>query len=129
MRKLLVAGVVGLGIVLAGCSSAADKTSENLSTAADNFEISRSIVFVNGITDKVLLSVEGRCSIADQGGQLEVTCKVGEDAYTKDFAGKSDNTFYIVHQLESASVDPYHHRVIFRPETIVPNFDLDTSGG
>jgi hypothetical protein len=100
-----------------------------LSEAADTFEITRSIVFVNGITDKVWLTIEGRCSINDQGNQLEVTCKVGDNKYTKDFYGKGNNSFYVAHQLESAFSDPYHHRVILRPETIVPNFDMDTSGG
>lgn len=127
--KLTLAAIVAGGLVLAGCSSAADTTSKNLSAAADNFEISRSIVFINAITDKDLLTIEGRCSINDNGNQLEVTCKVGEDAYTKDFLGLSDNVTYVAHQLETTSVDPYHHRVILRPETLVPNLDLDTSGG
>lgn len=127
--KTLVLMSLAAGLILAGCSSAADTTSKNLSAAADNFEISRSIVFINAITDKNLLTIEGRCSINDNGNQLEVTCKVGEDAYTKDFLGLSDNVTYVAHQLETASADPYHHRVILRPETLVPNFDLDTSGG
>lgn len=128
-RALAIAAALAGGLILTGCTSAADTTSDNISTAADNFEISRSIVFINGITDKTLLTIEGRCSINDSGQQLEVTCKIGEDAYTKDFLGLSDNVTYVAHQLETASVDPYHHRVILRPETLVPNLDLDKSGG
>ena len=128
MKRLLLALAV-LAVVLTGCSTDAQVASENLSKAADQFEIERRIVFVNGITDTYLLSIEGRCSIYDEGYQLEVTCKVGEDAFKKHFLGLSDNVTYFVEQLESADVSVYHYRVIFKPETIVPDIDLETSSG
>jgi hypothetical protein len=133
MRKLTKAIVAGsaaaaLGLTLSACSEA-DTASENLSTAADNFEINRRIVFFNGITDTYLLTIEGRCSITDEGSQLEVTCKTDDDTYLKHFLGLSDNVSYFVEQLDAADVDGFHYRVIFRPETIVPDIDLETSGG
>lgn len=119
-----VAAVAGLGLIaLTGCVSDADAVSENLSTAADQFEIERRIVFLNGITDTYLLSIEGRCSITDEGNQLEVVCKLGPDSYKKHFLGLSDNVSYFVEQLEAADADEYHYRVIFKPEVIVPNID------
>lgn len=123
-----VATVATAGIMLTGCTSEADTSSDNLSKAAENFEILRRIVFFNGITDTYLMTIEGYCSIDDDGNQLEVTCKVGEDKYTKDFLHLSDNVSYFAEQMEAADVDPFHHRVIFRPETIVPDIDLETSG-
>jgi hypothetical protein len=128
-HKLAAAATLALGLALAGCSSAAETTSENLSKAADNFEIERTIVFFNGITGQAMLTIEGRCSLNDQGTQLEVTCKIGEEAYFKHFLGKGDNTFYIAEQVEAANVDPFHHRIVIRPEALVPEFDLQTSGG
>lgn len=127
--KYLAVILTGLGLVLAGCSSASDVASKNISAAADNFEIERRIIFVNGITDKYLLTIEGKCSINDQGNQLEVTCKLGEDKYFKHFLGLSDNVTYFAEQLEGANVDPFHYRVVIRPETILPDPDLQTSGG
>jgi len=112
-------------LVLAGCS-AAQTTSENLSTAADNFEIDRRVVFFNGITDNYLLTIEGRCSITDEESQLEVVCKIGPDEYKKHFLGLSDNVSYFVEQLSSADVSAYHYRVVFAPQTIVPEFELRT---
>lgn len=123
MAVMLALGV----LVLAGCSSEAETSSYNLSKAADNFEVDRRVVFFNGITDTYLLSIEGKCSITDQGNQLEVTCKISDDGYKKHFLGLSDNVSYFVEQLEPVAVDAYHYRVIFRPETIVPDFDLQTS--
>lgn len=123
---LIAALLLGVG-VLTACSSEADTTSENLSRAADNFEIQRRVVFFNGITDTYLLTIEGLCSITDEGHQLEVTCKVGDAQYKKHFLGLSDNVSYFVEQVDGANVDPFHYRVIFRPETIIPDIDIETS--
>lgn len=125
--KVATAAVVA-AMALTGCT-AADTASHNLSEAADNFEVNRRIVFFNGITDTYLLEIQGYCSITDEGNQLEVTCKVGDDAYKKHFLGLSDNVSYFAEQLESVNVDEFHYRVIFRPETIAPDIDLSTSGG
>lgn len=124
----VAAGVATLAL-LAGCTPAADRASENLSKGADNFEIERRIVFFNGITDKYLLTIEGNCSIEPDGGKLDVTCKTGEDEYKKHFLGLSDNVSYFVEQLEGENVSEFHYRVIFRPETVIPNPDLETSRG
>jgi hypothetical protein len=59
MKRIIVGISFGLAALLAltGCTSAADQANENLSKAADNFEVPRRIVGINGITDKVLFSV------------------------------------------------------------------------
>lgn len=123
-KTLFAAAVLGAAM-LAGCTddTDADVASENLSTAAEQFEISRRIIFVNGITDQYLLVIEGKCSIDDDGNQLEVTCKVGDKAYKKHFLGLSDNVTYVAEQLEGVNVSRYHYRVIFKPEAIVPDVD------
>ncbi|NKZ63021.1 hypothetical protein GTG23_00330 [Rhodococcus hoagii] len=122
-RKAIIAISVLAALAAAGCSSDADVASKNLSKAADQFELNRRIVFFNGITDKYLLTIEGKCSIKDDGGQLEVTCKTANDEYKKHFLGLSDNVSYIAEQLEGASVSADHYRVIFKPEVIVPDVD------
>ena len=75
-----------------------------------------------------MLEIEGYCSIVDEGNQLEVTCKVGDDSYKKHFLGLSDNVTYFIEQLEPIKEDPYHYRVTFKPEEILPDIDLRTSG-
>lgn len=129
-KKISVALVGALMSVLfiAGCSSDADVASENLSKAADNFEIQRRIVFYNGITGEYMLEIEGRCSLGnhDSAGELSVTCKVGDNQYKKHFLGLSDNVTYFLEQLEGTNVSPYHYRVVFKPQQIVPDIDLRT---
>jgi hypothetical protein len=129
MKKKLA--IISLGIMsivaMVGCTSEADTVSHNLSKSADSFEVQRRVVFFNGITDKYLLTMEGLCSITDEGGQLEATCKVGEGQYKKHFLGLSDNVSYFVEQTDAKFEDPFHYKVIFRPESIVPDVDLQTS--
>ncbi len=132
MKKIVAIAMVLAAACMSACTdSQADTVSSNLSSAADEFEISRRIVFFNGITDTYLMTIEGLCSIEsdETDGQLEVTCKVGKDEYKKHFLGLSDNVSYFVEQIDGAKVDAFHYRVIFRPETIIPDIDIRTSGG
>jgi hypothetical protein len=127
MKKLILIVALTLAGTLTGCSSDSDVASRNLSKAADMFEINRRVVFYNGITGGYLVSIEGRCSINDQGRQLEVTCKTGPNEFKKHFLGLSDNVTYFAEQIDGADVSVYRYRVIFKPESIVPNVDLETS--
>lgn len=124
MFKKAVA-VLALAAVLAGCEGDAQVASRNLSRAADMFEITRRVVFYNGITGEYILSIEGLCSIdKDADGDFTVTCKTAPQQYKKHFLGLSDNVTYFAEQLESSSVSAYHYRVIFKPQTILPDIDF-----
>lgn len=126
-NRIRATAVIAAILALAtGCTSAADRASDNLSNKAENFEIERRVVFMNGITDNYMLEIIGRCSIEDQGNQLEVTCLEGPDQFRKHFLGLSDNVSYFVEQLEAVPVDTYRYKVRFRPESIIPDFDLET---
>jgi len=126
VKKILFAMVL-LASFVAGCAQPADVASRNLSLAADNFEVTRRIVFYNGINGDYILVLEGLCSLGnyDQPGELSVTCQTGPNAFKKHFLGLSDNVTYFAEQIESVVADPYHYRVIFRPTTIVPDIEVD----
>lgn len=128
MKQVLVASAACL--VLAGCQSDADTASRNISKGADYFEINRRVVFYNGITDSYMLTIEGRCSLGNNDGpkELTVTCKTGDSAYKKHFLGLSDNVTYFVEQIDGADVSVYHYRVVFKPQSILPDFDIRTDG-
>lgn len=125
----IFAAVVTFIMVLAGCYSDADIAAHNLSRAADQFEIDRRIVFYNGITGEYMLVIEGRCALGnrDSRHQRSVTCKIGPQEYKRHFLGLSDNVTFFAEQLETADVSAYHYRVIFKPQSIVPDVDLQTS--
>ena len=134
MRKI-IAPIVGLVVagLLAACTPA-EVASSNISQDSDNFRIMRRITFVNGITDKYLLTIEGLCSImADSADkQIEVTCRTDEGKYKKHYLGLSDNVTYVVEQVEASDTDVFRYKVVYRPETLVPGIDMQAfsqSGG
>ena len=122
----ILAIVLGV-LALAACDQPDSKiVSQNLSKAADMFEINRRVIFYNGITDSYMLTIEGLCSVDNLGNRLAVTCKVGagRSDYKKHFLGLSDNVTYFVEQLEPATANAYHYRVIFKPQSILPDLDV-----
>jgi hypothetical protein len=125
MRKFLFVLPLVLLPLLTGCGSDADIASRNLSKAADQFEVNRRIVFYNGITGGYILTIEGLCSLGnfDTARQLTVTCKTGFGEYKKHFLGLSDNVTYFAEQLGAKDVSTYHYRVIFKPQSIIPDVD------
>lgn len=127
MKKVLWLTILFFILISAGCASKADVASYNLSKEADQFRVDRRIVFYNGITGDYILVIEGKCSLGnnDAPGELTVTCKTGEDSYKKHFLGLSDNVTYFAEQIDSASVSVYNYKVIFKPETIIPDIELD----
>lgn len=125
MKKMLIVLSL-LVLLLTACVSDADVASENLSQAADNFEITRRIVFYNGITGEYILVLEGLCSLGnyDPAGSLSVTCKTGPNQFKKHFLGLSDNVTYFAEQIDSFPADVFHYRVFFKPSVIIPDVDL-----
>lgn len=128
MKRVFTLAAAFAGVLaLSGCfEDDAKVASRNISKAADNFEVLRKVVFYNGITDEIMYTLEGRCSIeADRADrQLETTCKIGPNEYRKDFLGLSDNVSYMVLQNETVDVSVYHFRRTFKPQSIVPDIDF-----
>lgn len=125
---MAMAAFVVVAALVTGCTqSDADVAAKNISKAAEQFEVARQIVGINGITDKYLWQVTGYCSVetASSGlqGALEVTCKVGKGKFKKLFFGLSDNSTYVVQQIDPIEVSTTRYRVIFKPETILPDLD------
>ena len=127
-RKIVLgAALVGSVFALAACQDDAQIASQNISRAADNFEVMRRVVFMNGITDEYMLEIIGLCSL-DQlpqpNARVQVTCKIGENEFVRHQLGLSDNVTYFAEQLESIDVSTNHYRVTFRPQQIIPDIDL-----
>lgn len=131
MKKFLIAVFIGMtALLLAACEPAADVASKNLSKAADNFEIVRKITFYNTWADTALLEVTGRCSIgnSDSYGKLSITCRDGND-YAKHYLGLSGHVTFFAEQLVVANVSEYHTRIMWRPQTILPDVDFQGDAG
>lgn len=117
------------GVALTGCTSDADTAAQNLSTKAEKFEVQRTITVVNGRTDKVTFEVTGRCSVEfETAGRLMAMCKHGPDDFRKHYTVLGDAGMVQIEQLGPIDVDEYHTQVVIKPETVIPDFDLETSG-
>lgn len=133
MKKKFILFLIGAILLAAGVSACggtdADVASQNLSKEAEQFKVPRRIVFYNAITDKIMETVEGYCSIETPEfvAKLEVTCKVikdGKSEYFKEFLGLSDNVTYITQQLEPLAVSTSHYKVVIKPSTIIPDIEV-----
>lgn len=135
-KRYLIPAIVGAGLLTManGCESDADVASRNLSTAAEQFEVQRVIKGVNAITDTPAFEVEGRCSIeVEHGGSvLTATCKHSEgdgpNDIRKHYLGLADNVYWVATQVEGLPADEFRTRVVIKPESLIPKFDLETSG-
>lgn len=124
--KVLAGVGAATALALAGCTTDADRVNENLNKGAESFEVQRTIVFINGITDKYLAVVEGRCSIERDADKMQAVCKVGPDKFERHEIGLSDNVTYMALQTQPSTTDPYRLRIVIKPENALPDFDIQT---
>ena len=126
MKKTICALMVAVAaaVTVTGCTTDSEVVNRNISQDADNFKVPRRIVFINGITDKYLLTVEGYCSV-DTGNPAALTVTCAKDGgYIRDYLGRSDNVTWTVEQLDPAKVSPNFYRITFKPETVIPDVEL-----
>jgi hypothetical protein len=127
--KRTIATIAGLTLALglAGCTKEADDVNKNLATDADNFRVARKVTFVNGITDKVMLEIQGLCSVdLSDPARYSVTCKGNDGKYLRNFLGKSDNVTVLVEQLEATNTYTSRYRFVLRPESLIPEVEVRT---
>lgn len=106
---------------LVGCREA-DMVSHNVSKEADNFNVTRRLVVINGRTDTVIFSLVGNFTISvdNTDNQLEVIAEVRDGVYRKHFIGLSDEIMYFVEDVGENEVSKYGYEVEFIPEQIIP---------
>lgn len=120
---LAVAGVAALG--LAACTTDADRASENIATAAESFEVQRTIVGVSGITGETTFFAEGRCSFEyPSERRVDVTCKYSADEFRKHTFILGDQDSVVVTQEQQIDVSEYHTRIVIKPQNLLPEFDI-----
>ena len=125
---LFVFVLLSVAVFMSGCDSDATVVTENIKKDAEQFKVIRRVIFMNNITGEYLFEAEGNCSVETntEANRLELTCKTGEDKYKVHYFGLSDNTSYIVEQVEWKEENKYKYKIIFKPESIIPiTFDKE----
>lgn len=125
MNKIILLTLILLSMpFLFGCTRSATRVAYNLDVEAEEFELTRRIVAINGFTDKPIFEIVGQCSIETASsyvaGTMEITCKTGANEFTKHFVYLSDNVLIVVEQLETIDVPQYHFQIVFAPQSILP---------
>ena len=120
MKKIIVLLIIVMA--LCGCNTDAETATYNIKQDAEQFKVIRRVIFINNITGEYLFQAEGNCSVEtnNEASRLELTCKTGEDRYKVHYFGLSDNTSYLVEQMEWREADKYRYKIIFKPKSIVP---------
>ena len=127
-KKKALTGVIGtmaaLGL-LSGCTSDADRATENVSTAAEAFEVQRTIVGINGISGETIFFAEGRCSFEyPSDSRVDVICKYDSDEYRRHTFILGDQDSVVISQEKPIDVSEYHTRIILKPQNVIPEFDI-----
>lgn len=124
-RFVLALAAFGMLLGVVACNEA-DTISHNIGQEADKFNVLRRIVFYNGITNQYMLTIEGFCSLGNDRteAELNLTCETSPGQFKKHFLGLSDNVTYFVEQIDDINVSRDHYKVIFKPETILPDIEI-----
>lgn len=122
MKKGLLFIALTTALLLTGCTTQADRVSQNLSQEADSFNVIRQLTVINCIEGDVLFQMTGKLSItADTNdNQLEIIVEDENGNYQKHFVGLSDNVTYVVEQLQAKNVSNYKYTLNYNPKMWIP---------
>lgn len=116
---LIAAALAGM---MSGCTQV-ERASFNLTQEADNFNVVRQLTVINCITGDTLFQMTGKMSITVdvQENQLEIVVE-DDGTYVKHLVGLSDNTAYVVEDLNLGEneVSNYRYTLNFNPNMWIP---------
>ena len=124
MKKkiILIVLLVVTVLVLSSCRQA-DTVRHNLTREADDFNIRRRITVLNTRTDTPMMQITGLLSIdVDKDGDLNITIEKEPNQFVLNYAHLSQDTSYIVEQIETKEVNKYQYEIKFYPTRIVSGF-------
>ena len=124
-RILIIAVLIAMVFALSSCRQA-DTVRHNLKREADDFNIRRRITVMNTRTDTPLMQITGLISIdVDNDGDLNITIEKAPNEFVLNYAHLSQDTTYIVEQIETKEVNKYQYEIKFYPKQLVSGwFDI-----
>ena len=107
---------------LSACRQA-DTVRHNLTKEADDFNIRRRITVLNTRTDTPMMQITGLLSIdVDKDGDLNITIEKEPGQFVLNYAHLSQDTTYIVEQIETKEVNKYQYEIKFYPTQLISGF-------
>ena len=122
-KKILLAVVLCIGLIILSSCRQADTVRHNLKREADDFNIRRRITVLNTRTDTPMMQITGLLSIdVDKDGDLNITIDKEPNQFVLNYAHLSQDTTYIVEQIETKEVNKYQYEIKFYPTQLVSGF-------
>ena len=121
MKKKIFLAVLLIIITfaLSSCRES-DTVTYNLRREADDFNVRRRITVLNTRTDTPMMQITGLLAIkVDSDGDLNIVIEKSEGEYVLNYAHLSQDTTYIVEQIETKEVSKYQYEIVFYPERLV----------
>ena len=120
MKRILVVLLLLVMVFGLTACSESDKVTHNLKREADDFNVRRRITVLNTRTDKAMMQITGLLSIrTDKDGDLNITIEKAPGEYMLNYAHLSQDTTYIVEQIETKEVSKYQYEIIFYPQQLI----------
>ena len=130
MKKkfLLVCMLLAAVFLLSACRQS-EVVAHNLKREADDFNIRRRITVLNTRTDTPMMQITGLLAInVDDDGDLNITIEKAKGEYVLNYAHLSQDTTYIVEQIETKEVSKYQYEIKFYPSRLVSGwYDIQLS--
>ena len=125
-KRLTLLIILGLVVVILSSCTQADNVRQNLRREADDFNVRRRITVLNTRTDTPMMQITGLLSISTDGDDdLNITIEKAPNEYVLNYAHLSQDTTYIVEQIETKEVSKYKYEIKFYPTNIVSGwFDV-----
>jgi len=125
-KKIALLFILGLAVIVLSSCTQADNVRNNLRREADDFNVRRRITVLNTRTDKPMMQITGLLAIrTDNDGDLNITIEKAPNEYVLNYAHLSQDTTYIVEQIETKEVSKYKYEIKFYPTNIVSGwFDV-----
>lgn len=122
-KKILLVTLLGIVVVLLSSCRQADTVRHNLKREADDFNIRRRITVLNTRTDTPMMQITGLLSIdVDKDGDLNITIEKEPNQFVLNYAHLSQDTTYIVEQIETKEVNKYQYEIKFYPTQLISGF-------
>lgn len=125
-KKIIITAVLIVTMMLLSACTQSDVVRSNLRREADDFNIRRRITVLNTRTDTPMMQITGLLSIStDSDGDLNITIEKAPGEYVLNFAHLSQDTTYIVEQIETKEVSKYQYEIKFYPSQLISGwYDL-----
>lgn len=124
----LVVMLVTIVAALSACTQM-ETVTHNLQREADDFNIRRRITVLNTRTDTPMMQITGLLAIStDSDGDLNITIEKSPGEYVLNYAHLSQDTTYIVEQIETKEVSKYQYEIKFYPSHLISGwYDIQIS--